>query len=251
MTSLSSRAAWLIAGLSVLGLAGASGLRAEPVPASATAKPAEEKKGPLGPALFDKKKPIEITSDRLDVDQDTHIAIFQGKVDAIQGDIHLRADKLTVYYDDIETQTSNGTQTAPQTAPAPAAASAATPAQAGVDDPTGSGGKIRRMDVDGNVFVSSPTETASGEKGVYLAETGKITLTGNVILTRAGNVIRGTKLVIDVDSGRSIIDANSSAGGGRVKGLFVPKKDQTIGPGPAKDAKASNTKTTAESAAPQ
>ena len=214
---------------------------AEPTPASAPAKPAGQKGSPvLGPALFDKKKPIEITSDRLDVDQEAKIAIFEGKVDAIQGEIHLRADRLKVYYDTVTTPT-------PAQPGAPAPPPSATPvAAAASDDPAAGGGKIRRMDVDGHVFVSSPTETASGEKGVYNADTGKIVLTGNVILTRGGNVIRGTKLSIDVDSGRSVIDANSSAGGGRVKGLFVPKKDQNEGAGTA-GTQTTTTKAAAES----
>ena len=200
-------------------------LLALPQPGRAEA-PAEQKPaaktGPLlGPALFDKKKPIEITSDRLDVDQGEKVAIFEGKVDAIQGEIHLRADRLKVYYDTIEQPAAGATPTAaasatqPAASAAPPAATAAQPAASGAPPPAGAGaaasavtdpsggGKIRRMDVDGHVFVSSPTETASGEKGVYNAETGKIVLTGDVILTRGGSVIHGTKLAIDVDSGKS------------------------------------------------
>jgi len=201
---------------------------AETAPAQ---KPAQQGSPLLGSALFDKKKPIEITSDRLDVDQTAKTAIFEGKVDAIQGDIHLRADRLKVYYDTIDTAAS----TAPATGAAPAASTTPAASPGAASDPTdpSTGGKIRRMDVDGHVFVSSPTETASGEKGVYDAETGKIVLTGNVILTRAGNVIRGTKLAIDVDTGKSTIESTSSANGGRVKGLFVPKKDEAAGKGSA------------------
>jgi lipopolysaccharide export system protein LptA len=99
------------------------------------------------------------------------------------------------------------------------------------------------MDVDGHVFISSPTETASGEKGVYNAETGKIVLTGDVVLTRGGNVIRGTQLDIDVDTGKSSIVNTSSASGGRVRGLFVPKKDEAMGPHAAPAATASATTT--------
>lgn len=193
--------------------------------AAPAGKPAEKSGPAFGPALFDKTKPIEITSDRLDVDQEAKVAIFEGKVDAIQGAVHLRADRLKVYYDAVTEETAS-------------AAPPATPPSTGETasgDPMEGGGRIRRMDVDGNVFVSSPTETASGERGVYNADTGKVTLLGNVVLTRGGNVIRGTKLSIDVDTGRSVIDADSSVGGGRVKGLFVPKKDQSQNGQAAKD----------------
>ena len=47
---------------------------------------------------YDTSLPIEITADSLEVQQDEELAIFTGNVDAIQGDLNLRADKLVVYY---------------------------------------------------------------------------------------------------------------------------------------------------------
>lgn len=219
--------------------AAAAPVWSETTPPQANAAANSKPPGAFGPALFDKKKPIEITSDRLDVDQTAKTAIFEGKVDAIQGEIHLRADRLKVFYDAIPTPATTvpaapGGAAVPTPPPAPAAPSGANSARASTadpSDPAASGGKIRRMDVDGHVFVSSPTETASGSNAVYSAETGKITLFGNVVLTRGGNIIRGSKLVIDVESGRSVIDSRSSAGGGRVKALFAPNKDMTMKPG--------------------
>jgi lipopolysaccharide export system protein LptA len=234
-----------VGALALLALSPAGRANAETTSAQ---KPAAQGSPLLGPALFDKKKPIEITSDRLDVDQTAKTAIFEGKVDAIQGDIHLRADRLKVYYDTIDTPQTAAA--APATSSTPAASSQTEPQAAAAGDPTdpSGGGKIRRMDVDGHVFVSSPTETASGEKGVYDADTGKIILTGDVILTRSGNVIRGTKLAIDVDSGKSTIESKSSAGGGRVKGLFAPKKDDAPGKGGAQGTAANAAGTTTKAA---
>ena len=199
----------------------------EPAQTSSNAeKPAAAKNGQgLAPALFDKKKPIEITSDRLDVDQEAKTAIFEGNVDAIQGQVHLKADRLKVYYEGDASGAAPGGAVA-QDQPSAAASSppsATSGQQTASTDAAASGGKIKRMDVDGKVFMSSPTETASGDRAVYNADTGIIVLTGNVILTRGQNVIRGSKLTIDADTGHSVIDAKSSAGGGRVKGLFVPK----------------------------
>ena len=45
------------------------------------------------------KKPIDIESDRLEVDDKTHIAIFIGNVSATQGDYNLKAPRLEVYYE--------------------------------------------------------------------------------------------------------------------------------------------------------
>src|SRR3546814_16295581 len=45
-------------------------------------------------------QPININSDTLEVQQDKQLAIFRGKVDAVQGDTRLRSDELYVYYRD-------------------------------------------------------------------------------------------------------------------------------------------------------
>lgn len=196
-----------------LAVSGAASVRAalaaDPAaqPASATDEGQE-----IAPVLFDKDKPIEITSDRLDVDQEAQVAVFDGKVDAIQGDFRLTADKLTVHYD----------QPAGTTGPKEAETSL-------TGDPSGGSRRIRRMDVVGNVKIVSPTETATGDTAVYEVEKGTIDLMGNVVLTRGQNVIRGTKLTTNVDTGKSVIKGgNQSVGGtnGRVKSLFVPEKKE-------------------------
>jgi lipopolysaccharide export system protein LptA len=42
--------------------------------------------------------PVEIVSDSLVVEQEKQLATFTGNVDAVQGEMRLRADKLLVYY---------------------------------------------------------------------------------------------------------------------------------------------------------
>lgn len=191
-----SRAA--LALIAVLGLAAAESPQ-QPAP--------QDGKGiGLDTSFFKKDEPIEITADRLDVDQVAKRAVFGGNVHAVQGDVRLAGQSLTVFYD----ETRKGEE-------APAA-DTAEPGGEGV-----SGGRIRRMEVQGGVHVSSPKETASGDAGVYDLEEGMITLIGNVILTRGENILRGARLNIDVESGKSVILGSSETG--RVKGLFVPKRE--------------------------
>jgi lipopolysaccharide export system protein LptA len=149
----------------------------------------------------DSSLPIEITADLLEVEQRDRIATFTGNVDAVQGDLVLSADKLRVFY------TGND--------------------QAGGAAP-GATGSIRRIEADGNVFITSPQETAEGESGVYDVVGDLLTLDGSVVLTRGENVIRGQQLEIDLASGRSRVTAAtpSSEGGGprdRVRALFTPE----------------------------
>jgi lipopolysaccharide export system protein LptA len=77
------------------------------------------------------------------------------------------------------------------------------------------GGRAARMEANGNVIVDSP----SGQE--------TIRLTGNVVLTKDANVMRGNALEVSMATGlaRLTADATKTAPGqprGRVQGLFVP-----------------------------
>lgn len=169
--------------------------------------------------LQDNSLPIEITADSLEVLQDQKIATFAGNVDAVQGDMVLSADQLRVYYADSD-----------DAAPGPPGT-----------------GSIRRIEADGNVFLSSPRETAQGEAGVYDVASSQLTLDGAVILTQGDNVIRGQRLEVDLTSGRSrVFAAVPSAEGGtapqRVRALFTPDNSGQPAAGQPAAAAAAGTK---------
>jgi len=149
----------------------------------------------------DSNAPIDISSDRIEVQDRADRAIWSGNVHAVQGDMTMDAARMTVAY-------SHASQ----------------PGQ----DP-----QINRIDASGGVTVVSPTERAKGNFGIYDLNRKLITLIGNVTLTRGTNVVNGARLVIDMNSGRATVDGNavaggtSSANGGRVTGHFtVPKRAQ-------------------------
>ena len=140
----------------------------------------------------DSSQPIEITADTLEVRQSENIAIFRGDVDAVQGDMLLRADMLVVYYSDAKENSENL--------------------------------GISRIDAEGHVFISSPEETAQGERGVYDVDNARIDLVGAVILTQGDNIIEGDTLQMDLASGQSRVLSEGADGSERVRGLFVPQK---------------------------
>ncbi|MDE0391522.1 MAG: lipopolysaccharide transport periplasmic protein LptA [Rhodospirillales bacterium] len=133
---------------------------------------------------------IEITADTLEVRQSENIAIFEGSVNAIQGDLVLNADMLTVHY-----QEAGGGQ--------------------------GNLG-VSRIDAEGNVVVTSPGETAQGQNGVYDVEQGRIDLAGGVVLHQGNNIVEGETLTMNLETGVSRV---SGAGSTRVHGLFVPEEE--------------------------
>ncbi len=142
----------------------------------------------------DASQPIEITADTLEVDRDQSVAIFSGAVNAIQGDLVLRADILRVHY------------------------------RVGEESNADLSGAISRIDALGSVFFSTPAETAEGDSGVYDVRNGTITLIGAVVLTRGNNVLTGSRLELSLATGSSRLYSDGAEGGGRVHGLFVPEE---------------------------
>jgi lipopolysaccharide export system protein LptA len=94
------------------------------------------------------------------------------------------------------------------------------------DAANGATGKgIYRIDADGNVIFTTPTETAKGDKGIYNVDADTIDLMGNVLLTRGPNVLKGTKVVYNLATGRSVLTSGAEgtiSSTGRVRGLFMP-----------------------------
>jgi lipopolysaccharide export system protein LptA len=88
--------------------------------------------------------------------------------------------------------------------------------------------RISRVDAQGNVLVSTATDIGRGDYGVYNAETGIVTLLGNVTLTRGQNAIRGQYAVVDLNNNisRMMAEPGKPGTGGQVEGLFV-RQDQT------------------------
>jgi len=143
--------------------------------------------------------PVDVTADRIEVQDRADRAIFAGNVHATQAELTLDTQRLTVAY-------SN----APQNG-------------------GGTGVQIRRLDAAGGVVVRSPSETAKGDFGIYDLDHKLITVIGNVQLTRGPNVVNGQRLVINLDSGRAVVDGGPpgvNSSGGRVTGHFtVPQKN--------------------------
>ena len=145
---------------------------------------------------YNKNLPIEITADSLEVLQNEKIAVFNGNVDAKQGEINLRANSLKVHY----------------------SSSSANDKQA-----------VSKIYADGNVFFSTKFETAKSDMGIYDVDKSIITLTGTVTLTQGQNILKGNELVIDLKTGKNTMKGGPTSSktitkDGRVKGLFVPNK---------------------------
>jgi lipopolysaccharide export system protein LptA len=157
--------------------------------AAAAGAAAQQAGSPFGGFRHDSAAPIEITADSLEVRQAEGVAIFLGGVVAGQGTLRLTADRLEVRY--------------------------AEGAAGGGGAAEGSG-DIDSLRAEGEVFLTSGAETASGQWADYDVARGFVTMGGGVTLTQGDNAIRGERLSVDLNAGTGRIE------GGRVQSVFTP-----------------------------
>lgn len=111
----------------------------------------------------------------------------------------LKADTITAYFADDK---------------APATASASPNAALG-------GGKLDRLEGEGHVVITTPTEILYGNKAIYSAAKNTAELIGNVKIERGPNVLTGNRAEVDLATNISKL-YGSEKEGGRVRGVFFP-----------------------------
>jgi len=126
----------------------------------------------FGALAHDQTLPVEVTADRLTVDQADGTAIFTGGVLVGQGDMRLSAREVLVVY------------------------------AAGAEE----SGRIARMEASGQVVLALGAEAAEADKAVYSIDDGTIVMTGSVLLTQGQSAISGERLVVHLDSGTGTME---------------------------------------------
>jgi lipopolysaccharide export system protein LptA len=120
------------------------------------------------------------------------MATFTGDVHVVQGDTEMRSKVLIVFYEE-------------ESGPRPVKAA----------DPGPGGDKqIRRIEAKGSVVVTQKDQTATGDAANFNMRENTVILSGNVVVTRGADILRGQRLVVDLTSGVSKMDQ------GRVEALI-------------------------------
>ncbi len=136
--------------------------------------------------------PISYSAGTLEYFDTERRLVLTGDVDVVQGDARLRSDTLTLFF------------------------------AAGGGGGSGVGsGDITRMIAEGQVYYIRPQQEARGDRAVYEVTTDSVTFSGNVVVASDSNVLRGETLVLNVNSGRTVLAPG--AGRGRVQGVFRPR----------------------------
>ena len=141
-------------------------------------------------------KPIQIESDRLEVNEGESMAVFSGNVNVVQGTTVLKAGKMTVYY--VKDGNTNVA--------------------------TGGSSNIDHLEVEGKVYVKADTQVATGDRGTFDMKTEVLTLSGKeVVLSDGPNVLVGCKLTVQMKTGLANVDGCGGAeNSGRVRVLMQP-----------------------------
>jgi lipopolysaccharide export system protein LptA len=147
-------------------------------------------------------KPVHIEAASLEVRDKDKQATFSGNVNVVQGDTTMRCKVLVVHYDNNQ----------------PGGMKSATPGAGGAS-------QISRLEAKGGVVVTQAEQTATGDTGLFDMKSNTITLLGNVVVSQGGNVVRGERLVVDMTTGVSKVDAGDSKG--PVRMLIEQNKDGT------------------------
>jgi len=139
----------------------------------------------------DVKEPVDISADRLEVQQKENIAVFSGNVVVTQTDLVLNSDRITVFYESKD-----------------------------------QGSEINRLDASGKVVLKSATEEISSTWGIYDLVERIITLGGNVELKRENGVIKGNRLQLNLDTGLITLASQDKNKSNRVSGQFTAPENK-------------------------
>lgn len=115
--------------------------------------------------------PVEATADDLQVSSDANSAVFSGNAKVVQGVLDLRADTITVFFEeDVR--------------------------------------NIRTVKAFGQVKFTNGEETAEAQSAQFDVVSQVITFTNNVILRQTQTVLTGDKLTYNIKTSRSQMAGN-------------------------------------------
>ncbi len=131
--------------------------------------------------------PINISSDSFQADLNSKLGTWSGNVIVTQADMKLRANTVRMTTVD---------------------------------------GKADKVTANGNVVVDSPKSgIVTGENGVYSVVPRTVVMTGNVVLKKGKDVMRGAQLTVNLATGQAVLGGGvkgQTQGSTRVQAVFTP-----------------------------
>jgi lipopolysaccharide export system protein LptA len=145
--------------------------------------------------VFAAEAPIHIESNRMTSTEKSNSVVFTGDVDAKQGDVRIRSDEMTVFYNQLESQSK---QTKDKKKPPPQTEKKATQ-------------QVEKLICIGNVEVTRGEWLGTSKKMLYLSKERQVILTDNAKAWQGQNMVSGEKIIYYLDEGRSEVIGGSKA----------------------------------------
>ena len=155
--------------------------------------------------------------DSMEYYSQTRISIARGNAVVVTGDGRRIAADTLVSYSEPPDQPASGAPAAPKPPPPPGK-----PGQP-PDELQAASGKLKRVEAYGNVDLRTATEIVYGDRGVYVPDTGKARVIGNVRVTRGDNQVNGVAADVDMKTGVSTMLSSTDQ---RVHGLIMPTQNE-------------------------
>lgn len=156
------------------------------VPAVSGQAKDEDKKKSDSAFEFNKKDPIYITSDWLEVDQVKNTITYKGRVVTVQAEMTMRSDLLTAYYNEGMKQ-------------------------------------ISQLVAEGKVNATQGNRIATGDRAVFDDKSKTVTLTGNPMMRQGNSQVTGTKIVYFIEQDRAVTESDGKV---RVQATIFPEELQ-------------------------
>ena len=139
--------------------------------------------------------PIHVESNRMTSTEKSNSVVFTGDVDAKQGDVRIRSDEMTVFYNQLESPTKQPKDKKK----APPQAEKKTTQQ------------VEKLICTGNVEVTRGEWLGTAKKMLYLSKERQVILTENAKAWQGQNMVSGDKIIYYLDEGRSEVIGGSKA----------------------------------------
>jgi lipopolysaccharide export system protein LptA len=143
---------------------------------------------------FNKKDPIFITSDWMEVDQKKNTITYKGRVVTVQAEMTMRSETLIAYYDPEMKQ-------------------------------------MKQIIAEGKVNATQGNRVATGQKAVFDDQAKTVTLTGSPMMRQGNSQVSGVKIVYFVEQDRSIVEGDDKI---RVNARIFPEELKSREQGDAK-----------------
>lgn len=170
--------AWVLSSPSMVGLAAEAGPQTK-------AKP--EKKSSGAAFEFNRKDPIYITADWMEVDQVKNVITYKGRVVMLQADMTMRSETLIAYYDPEMKQ-------------------------------------MKQIVAEGKVNAVQGNRTATGDRAVFDDKSKTVTLTGSPVMRQGNSQVTGTKVVYFTEQDRAVAEGDGKI---RVQATIFPEDLQS------------------------